>query len=171
MKIIDENGAVLTTEPDLEAGYLVEDVEVIHHEAIEGTAPQWHRETAKLPDGTPAIYYRDGVEIGRDTVKVIDVPGVDPQPAWDEEVPVMRYIRYTTEELAQREAEKKAAEDAKVEAERKKAEQEALPQRVADLEAENAQLKEQLTAQESSMTDLQLALCSLYEQAEGSETE
>ena len=171
MKIIDETGAVLTTEPDLDAGYLVDDVEVIHHDAVEGTAPQWHRETAKLPDGTPAIYYRDGVEIGRGTVKVIDVPGVDPQPAWDEEVPVMRYIRYTAEELAQREADKKAAEDAKAEADRKKAEQDALPQRVANLEAENAQLKEQLSAQESSMTDLQLALCSLYEQAEGSETE
>ena len=171
MKIIDETGAVLTTEPDLEAGYLVEDVEVIHHDAVEGTAPQWHRETAKLPDGSLAIYYRDGKEIGRDMVKVIDVPGVDPQPAWDEEVPVMRYIRYTAEELAQREADKKAAEDAKAEADRKKAEQDALPQRVADLEAENAQLKEQLSAQESSMTDLQLALCSLYEQAEGSETE
>lgn len=171
MKIIDETGIVLTTEPDLEAGYLVEDVEVIHHDAVEGTAPQWHRETAKLPDGSPAIYYRDGKEIGRDMVKVIDVPGVDPQPAWDEEVPVMRYIRYTADELAQREADKKAAEDAKAEADRKKAEQDALPQRVADLEAENAQLKEQLSAQESSMTDLQLALCSLYEQAEGSETE
>lgn len=110
MKIIDENGAVLTTEPDLEAGYLVEDVEVIHHDAVEGTAPQWHRETAKLPDGSLAIYYRDGVEIGRDTVKVIDVPGVDPQPAWDEEVPVMRYIRYTADELAQREKEKQEAQ-------------------------------------------------------------
>ena len=109
MKIIDETGIVLTTEPDLEAGYLVEDVEVIHHDAVEGTAPQWHRETAKLPDGTPAIYYRDGVEIGRDTVKVIDVPGVDPQPAWDEEVPVMRYIRYTAEELAQRKEQAEAA--------------------------------------------------------------
>ena len=29
MKIIDETGIVLTTEPDLEAGYLVEDVEVV----------------------------------------------------------------------------------------------------------------------------------------------
>lgn len=110
MKIIDENGAVLTTEPDLEAGYLVEDVEVIHHDAVEGAAPQWHRETAKLPDGSLAIYYRDGKEIGRDMVKVIDVPGVDPQPAWDEEVPVMRYIRYTAEELAQREKEKQEAQ-------------------------------------------------------------
>ena len=110
MKIIDENGAVLTTEPDLEAGYLVEDVEVTHHDAVEGTAPQWHRETAKLPDGSPAIYYREGQEIGRDMVKVIDVPGVDPQPAWDEEVPVMRYIRYTAEELAQWEKEKQEAQ-------------------------------------------------------------
>lgn len=106
MKIIDETGIVLTTEPDLEAGYLVEDVQIIHHDAVEGTAPQWHRETAKLPDGSLSIYYRDGKEIGRDMVKVIDVPGVDPQPAWDEEVPVMRYIRYTAEELAQREKEK-----------------------------------------------------------------
>lgn len=109
MKIIDETGIVLTTEPDLEAGYLVEDVEVIHHDAVEGTAPQWHRETAKLPDGSLAIYYRDGKEIGRDMVKVIDVPGVDPQPAWDEEVPVMRYIRYTAEELAQQKEQAEAA--------------------------------------------------------------
>lgn len=110
MKIIDESGAVLTTEPDLQVGYLVDDVEVIHHDAVEGTAPQWHRETAKLPDGSLAIYYRDGKEIGRDMVKVIDVPGVDPQPAWDEEVPLMRYIRYTAEELAQRENEKQEAQ-------------------------------------------------------------
>ncbi|MBS6370294.1 MAG: hypothetical protein KH439_12000 [Faecalibacterium prausnitzii] len=110
MKIINETGIVLTTEPDLEAGYLVEDVEVVHHDAVEGAAPQWHRETAKLPDGSLAIYYRDGKEIGRDMVKVIDVPGVDPQPAWDEEVPVMRYIRYTAEELAQREKEKQEAQ-------------------------------------------------------------
>lgn len=110
MKIIDETGIVLTTEPDLEAGYLMEDVQIIHHDAVEGTAPQWHRETAKLPDGSLAIYYRDGKEIGRDMVKVIDVPGVDPQPAWDEEVPVMRYIRYTAEELAQREKEKQEAQ-------------------------------------------------------------
>ncbi len=109
MKIIDETGIVLTTEPDLEAGYLVEDVEVVHHDAVEGTAPQWHRETAKLPDGSLAIYYRDGKEIGRDMVKVIDVPGVDPQPAWDEEVPVMRYIRYTADELAQRKEQAEAA--------------------------------------------------------------
>lgn len=53
-------------------------------------------------------------------VKVIDVPGVDPQPAWDEEVPVMRYIRYTAEELAaQTEAKKKAEEAAAAEAKKR----------------------------------------------------
>lgn len=131
MKIIDENGAVLTTEPDLEAGYLVEDVEVIHHDAVEGTAPQWHRETATLPDGTPAIYYRDGVEIGRDMVKVIDVPGVDPQPAWDEEVPVMRYIRYTAEELA-------VQEKARKEAQQRQEALDKLPETLAALQAAQA---------------------------------
>jgi hypothetical protein len=131
MKIIDETGIVLTTEPDLEAGYLVEDVEVIHHDAVEGTAPQWHRETAKLPDGSPAIYYRDGKEIGRDMVKIIDVPGVDPQPAWDEEVPVMRYIRYTAEELAAQEEARKKAEA-----------REKLPETVAALQKESEMLKQ-----------------------------
>ena len=131
MKIIDETGNVLTTEPDLEAGYLVEDVEVVHHDAVEGAAPQWHRETAKLPDGSLAIYYRDGKEIGRDMVKVIDVPGVDPQPAWDEEVPLMRYIRYTAEELAQRENEKQ-------EAQQRQDALDKLPQTLAALQAAQA---------------------------------
>ena len=135
MKIIDETGIVLTTEPDLEAGYLVEDVEVVHNDAVEGTAPQWHRETAKLPDGSPAIYYRDGKEIGRDMVKVIDVPGVDPQPAWDEEVPVMRYIRYTAEELAQRKEQAEAA--------RKRQEAlDKLPETLEALKNENEMLKQ-----------------------------
>ncbi len=131
MKIIDETGIVLTTEPDLQVGYLVDDVEVVHHDAVEGTAPQWHRETAKLPDGSLAIYYRDGKEIGRDMVKVIDVPGVDPQPAWDEEVPVMRYIRYTAEELAQR-------EKARKEAQQRQEALDKLPETLAALQAAQA---------------------------------
>lgn len=135
MKTIDESGTMLTTEPDLEAGYLVEDVEVVHHDAVEGTAPQWHRETAKLPDGSLAIYYRDGKEIGRDMVKVIDVPGVDPQPAWDEEVPVMRYIRYTADELAQREKEKQ-------EAQQRQDALDKLPETLEALKSENEMLKQ-----------------------------
>ena len=151
MKIIDENGAVLTTEPDLEAGYLVEDVEVIHHDAVEGAAPQWHRETAKLPDGTPAIYYRDGVEIGRDTVKVIDVPGVDPQPAWDEEVPVMRYIRYTAEELA-------AQEKARKEAQQRQEALDKLPETLEALQAAQTDTDSLMVDQEYRMTLLELGI-------------
>ena len=131
MKIIDESGTMLTTEPDLQVGYLVDDVEVAHHDAVEGTAPQWHRETAKLPDGSLAIYYRDGKEIGRDMVKVIDVPGVDPQPAWDEEVPVMRYIRYTAEELT-------AQEKARKEAQQRQEALDKLPETLAALQAAQA---------------------------------
>ena len=151
MKIIDENGAVLTTEPDLEAGYLVEDVEVIHHDAVEGTAPQWHRETAKLPDGSLAIYYRDGKEIGRDMVKVIDVPGVDPQPAWDEEVPVMRYIRYTAEELAQREKEKQ-------EAQQRQDALDKLPETLAALQSAQTDTDSLVVDQEYRLTMLELGV-------------
>lgn len=151
MKIIDETGIVLTTEPDLEAGYLVEDVEVIHHDAVEGTAPQWHRETAKLPDGSPAIYYRDGKEIGRDMVKIIDVPGVDPQPAWDEEVPVMRYIRYTAEELAQREKEKQ-------EAQQRQEALDKLPETLAALQAAQTDTDSLMVDQEYRLTLLELGI-------------
>lgn len=153
MKIIDENGAVLTTEPDLEAGYLVEDVEVTHHDAVEGTAPQWHRETAKLPDGSLAIYYRDGVEIGRDMVKVIDVPGVDSQPAWDEEVPVMRYIRYTAEELAQREKEKQEAQQRQEALDKLPETLAALQAAQADADALNVDQAYRLTLLELGITE------------------
>lgn len=153
MKIIDENGAVLTTEPDLEAGYLVEDVDVVHHDAVEGTAPQWHRETAKLPDGTPAIYYRDGVEIGRDTVKVIDVPGVDPQPAWDEEVPVMRYIRYTAEELAVQEKARKEAQQRQETLDKLPETLAALQSAQADADALNVDQAYRLTLLELGITE------------------
>lgn len=151
MKIIDETGIVLTTEPDLEAGYLVEDVEVVHHDAVEGTAPQWHRETAKLPDGSPAIYYRDGKEIGRDMVKVIDVPGVDPQPAWDEEVPVMRYIRYTAEELA-------AQEKARKETQQRQETLDKLPETLEALTAAQTDTDSLMVDQEYRMTLLELGI-------------
>ena len=151
MKIIDETGIVLTTEPDLEAGYLVEEVQIIHHDAVEGTAPQWHRETAKLPDGSLAIYYRDGKEIGRDMVKVIDVPGVDPQPAWDEEVPVMRYIRYTAEELAQREKEKQ-------EAQQRQEVLDKLPETLAALQSAQTDTDSLVVDQEYRLTMLELGV-------------
>ena len=140
MKIIDSNGVEIAT-PDLTKGYLKPETQTIHHDAVAGVEEVSHYETETLPDGTPAIYYdADGREKGRDVRKVVDVPGVDPQTAWDEEVPVQQYIRYTAEELAaQAEAKKKAEEAAAAEA-KKKAELEAVPGRMDALEAANDDL-------------------------------
>lgn len=140
MKIIDSNGVEIAS-PDLTKGYLKQETQTIHHDAVAGVEEVSHYETETLPDGTPAIYYdADGREKGRDVRKVVDVPGVDPQPAWDEEVPVQRYILYTAEELAeQAEAKKKAEEAAAAEA-KKKAELEAVPGRMNALEAANDDL-------------------------------
>lgn len=111
MKIIDSNGVEIAT-PDLTKGYLKPETQTVHHDAVAGVEEVSHYETETLPDGTPAIYYdADGREKGRDVRKVVDVPGVDPRPAWDEEVPVMRYIRYTAEELAAQEKARKEAEE------------------------------------------------------------
>ena len=93
-KIIDENGAEITS-PDLNLGYLKADIIIKHHEAIQGVEEQWHHETiAEYPNG------------GKDVEKVIDVTGVEAREAWDEEIPVQRYVLYTAEEL-------KAIEEAK----------------------------------------------------------
>lgn len=140
MKIIDSNGVEIAN-PDLTKGYLKQETQTVHHDAVTGVEEVSHYETETLPDGTPAIYYdADGREKGRDVRKVVDVPGVDPQPAWDEEVPVQRYILYTAEELAeQAEAKKKAEEAAAAEA-KKKAELETVPGRMDALEAANDDL-------------------------------
>ena len=75
---------------------------------------------------------------GKDVQKIIDVPSVPAQAAWTEQVPVQRYIRYTEEELAAREKERQQAEEAA-----------RLPETIASLTCQ--------------LTDLQLALCELYE--------
>ena len=75
---------------------------------------------------------------GKDVQKIIDVPGVPAQAAWTEQVPVQRYIRYTEEELAAREKERQQAEEVA-----------RLPETIASLTCQ--------------LTDLQLALCELYE--------
>ena len=140
MKIIDSNGVEIAT-PDLTKGYLKPETQTVHHDAVAGVEEVSHYETETLPDGTPAIYYdADGREKGRDVRKVVDVPGVDPQPAWDEEVPVQRYILYTAEELAAQAEAKKKAEAAAAAAAKKKAELETVPGRMDALEAANDDL-------------------------------
>lgn len=135
MKIIDSNGVEIAS-PDLTKGYLKQETQTVHHDAVAGVEEVSHYETETLPDGTPAIYYdADGREKGRDVRKVVDVPGVDPQPAWDEEVPVQRYIRYTAEELAQRENEKQ-------EAQQRQEALDKLPETLESLKNENEMLKQ-----------------------------
>ena len=114
MKIIDENGAVVEN-PDLTLGYLTDDTQPLEHPAQEAVAEVAHYETvAEYPGG------------GRDVQRVVDVPGVPARPAWTEQLPIKRYIRYTAEELAAQEEARKKAEA-----------REKLPERVDALETAN----------------------------------
>lgn len=99
MKIIDETGVELTEAPDLSLGRLIDDVEIVHHEAIAGVKQVSHF--------VPIEHLANGSTI---VEEVIDVPGVDPQPAWEETVPIQRYIRYTEDELAEQAAAREKAE-------------------------------------------------------------
>ena len=98
MKILDETGAVVEN-PDLTLGYLTTSTEEITHPAVEGVEEQWHWETVtEYPNG------------GMDVQRVVDVLGVQAQEEWVEKVPIQRYIRYTAEELAAQEEERKKQE-------------------------------------------------------------
>ena len=125
MKIIDETGVELTEAPDLSLGRLIDDVEVVHHEAIAGVKQVSHF--------VPIEHLANGSTI---VEEVIDVPGVDPQPAWEETVPIQRYIRYTEDELAERRAKE-------------------------EHEAKMAQMPERMDALESANDDLVLMMADL----------
>lgn len=124
MKIIDETGAVITN-PDLTAGYLAADTEAVEHPAQDAVEELSHYETvAEYPNG------------GKDVRKVIDRAAVPAAPAWTEQLPIQRYIRYTAEELAQREKEQQEARQ----------QQEALdklPQTLEALQEDNKTLKKE----------------------------
>ena len=112
MKIIDETGAAVEN-PDLTLGYLTDDTQPLEHPAQEAVAEVAHYETvAEYPSG------------GRDVQRVVDVPGVPARPAWTEQLPIKRYIRYTAEELAAQE-----------EARKKQEAKDKLPETVAALQA------------------------------------
>lgn len=86
--------------PDLTLGYLKPGTRTEHHDAVEGVTEVWHYETiAEYPNG------------GRDICKVVDVPGVEAKPAWDEEIPIQIYVPYTQEELDRIEAERNKPTD------------------------------------------------------------
>lgn len=99
MKIIDSNGVEIAT-PDLTKGYLKQETQTVHHDAVAGVEEVSHYETlAEYPNG------------GKDVQKIVDIPGVAAKEAYDEEVEVQRYVLYTAEELAAQENARKEAEE------------------------------------------------------------
>lgn len=115
MEIYNENMELIEN-PDLTLGYLKDSTRTAHHEAVDGVTEVWHYETvAEYPNG------------GKDVEKMIDVPGVEAQPAWDEEIPIQIYHQYTQEELD------------RIEAERNRP---TMEERVAQLESQNETLLE-----------------------------
>ena len=137
MKILDETGAVVEN-PDLTLGYLTDDTQPLEHPAQEAVAEVAHYETvAEYPSG------------GRDVQRVVDVPGVPARPAWTEQLPIKRYIRYTAEELAAQEEARKKAEALKKLPETVAALQAAL----ADADALNLDQDYRLTLLELGVTD------------------
>ena len=102
MRILNQNNIELTEEEvNLELGYLKpESIISIHHEATKETKEIGHYEViAEYPSG------------GKDVKWVIDVPGVEAKEAWDEYEDIQRYVLYTEEQLAAKEAERKAKEE------------------------------------------------------------
>lgn len=109
--------------PNLTLGYLKPGTRTEHHDAVEGVTEVWHYETvAEYPNG------------GKDVQKVVDVPGVEAKPAWDEEIPIQIYVPYTQEELDRMEEERNKPTDT---------------ERILQLESE----KKLLTAQVQALSD------------------
>ena len=81
--------------PDLTLGCLRPGTRTVHHEAVEGIEEVWHYETV--------AEYENG---GMDVRKVVDEPGVEAKPAWDEEIDIQIYHPYTQEELEHMEEER-----------------------------------------------------------------
>ena len=142
MKIIDETGAELTEAPDLSLGRLIDDVEIVHHEAIAGVKQVSHF--------VPIEHLANGSTI---VEEVIDVPGVDPQPAWEETVPIQRYIRYTEDELAERRAKEETARKRQETLDKLPETLEALQAAQADADALNVDQAYRLTLLELGITE------------------
>lgn len=105
-RILDAHGNEFKLEDiDLNAGKLVDETITVHHDAVEGVEEVSHVEVLKEyyetgPDGEPVLD-EDGHKIvfGKDVKTIIDVPGVEAKPAYDEQEEIQRYIPYTAEEL------------------------------------------------------------------------
>ena len=118
MEIYDVNGNRIEGEPDLSRGWLRNATKVVHHDAVEGVPEQGHYETiAEYPNG------------GKDVEWIVDVPGIEARPAWDEEVLIQIYELYDPEMEEHTEPDGPSV-------------REQLEQRIAQLEETNAMLTE-----------------------------
>lgn len=113
MRVLDENGIEIT-EPDLELGYLVDDEEIIIHQAEPAIPARYERVLDKQdPTNQKNKLYK----------RVRTQPYVPAKPERHEVVKFKRYLAYTPEQLAEREAQRAAEEQARKEAqEREEAE-------------------------------------------------
>lgn len=132
MKIFDES---LTTElknPDLEKGRLEPARHLVeHHEAVERV---FHLE---VMEGTVSLENPKGLRH--------EVEDVAPKAAWDEWEDVQKYVPYTEEELAKIAADKKAEEERKAaEAEEMRKMQEAAEKEAAEKAAAEAEQAEKI---------------------------
>lgn len=100
MQIFNIDGSVAEN-PDLSKGYVKQETQTVHHDAVAGVEELSHYETiAEYPNG------------GQDVAKVIDVAAVKAQDAWDEEITTQIYVPYTADELTEIEAQRKAQANA-----------------------------------------------------------
>lgn len=124
-----------------ETGAIIENPDLTLGYLVGGTEPLAHpaqEAVAEIAHYETVAEYPSG---GRDVRKVVDVPGAAAKAAWTEQVPIKRYVRYTAAEL-----------DAREQARKEQEAQAKLPGTVAELARQ--------------LTDLQLALCELYEGGE-----
>ena len=121
-----------------ETGAVIENPDLTLGWLKSSTEPVEHLAVKAVPEIAHYETITEYASGGRDVQKVVDVPGTPARDAWTEQVPIQRYIRYTADELAAREKARKEQEL-----------QSRLPDTVADLSQQ--------------LTDLQLALCELYE--------
>lgn len=100
MQIFNIDGSVAEN-PDLSKGYVKQETQTVHHDAVAGVEELSRYETiAEYPNG------------GQDVAKVIDVAAVKAQDAWDEEITIQIYVPYTADELTEIEAQRKAQANA-----------------------------------------------------------
>lgn len=124
-----------------ETGAIIENPDLTLGYLVGDTEPLAHpaqEAVAEIAHYETVAEYPSG---GRDVRKVVDVPGAAAKAAWTEQVPIKRYVRYIAAEL-----------DAREQARKEQEAQAKLPGTVAELARQ--------------LTDLQLALCELYEGGE-----